>query len=31
LLWSMAAALKDKDWREISEDEKAKLLAEVQE
>lgn len=28
LLWSMAAALMDKDWRELSEAEKAKLLDE---
>ena len=31
LLWSMAAALMEKDWRELSEDEKAKLLGEVEE
>ena len=31
LLWSMAAALMNKDWRELSEDEKHKLLAEVKE
>jgi hypothetical protein len=29
LLWSMAAALMDKDWRELSDDEKTKLLAGV--
>ncbi len=28
LLWSMAAALRDIDWRELSEPEKANLLAE---
>ncbi len=31
LLWSLAAALMDKDWRELLEEEKAKLLAEVKE
>ena len=30
LLWAMAAGLADRDWRELTDDEKAKLLAEVE-
>ncbi len=31
LLWAMAAGLADKDWRELSDKEKERLLAEIQE
>ena len=30
LLWAMAAGLQDRDWRELSEQEKAVLLAEIE-
>lgn len=29
LLWAIAAGLEDRDWRQLSDDEKASLLAEV--
>lgn len=29
LLWAIAAGLDDRDWRDLGEDEKASLLAEV--
>lgn len=29
LLWAIAAGLADRDWRDLDEDEKASLLAEV--
>jgi DNA transformation protein len=29
LLWAIAAGLEDRDWRELSREEKASLLAEV--
>lgn len=31
LLWAIAAGLADKDWRELSDKEKERLLAEIQE
>jgi DNA transformation protein len=31
LLWAIAAGLADKDWRELSDKEKARLFAEIQE